>query len=248
MPKNDNNVKLSRKKFLIYNLKYVQTVKFMLQSKRKIGEFTMDLEENIMSDENSTDSYYQICELIDEISYRNPSIDKEKFSKLKSYYQGDTRSIAEIKAEIDQYLMEMDEKEEEKEFGPPEKAEAEEDAPEEILEGNEEKEEPKKPEDNSSEEGTTPEDSEEEYEDTEAKEVSTSQSSSNSSESETSEVAEEPEIYEGLDVYQTPEQAAEPQQPEIYEGLLDAYKIPGIDPESYQSERSSELGDMFNSY
>lgn len=210
----------------------------------------MAQEENGLVEENTTaaDTYYQVCELIDEMSYRNPSIDPEKFSKLKSYYQGDTRSLAEIKTEINRYLMELDEKEE-KDFGPAEQEQTDETYPEQEKESeekeSEEKEEPKHAEEDSTENGSTADDSEEEYEETEEKEVTMGE------ETETNpETVEESEVYEGLrDAYEVPgQQVNTSQESEIYEGLLDAYQIPGQKPLTDESKSSSELGDMFNSY
>ena len=219
-------------------------------------------EENVLTDENNeTDKYYQICELIDEISYKNPSVDKEKFSKLKSYYQGDNRSIIEIKKEIDDYLEELDEKEEDMEFGPPEKEEEKEhETPQENEENSKDSEEEHTAENNE-------EEISEEYENSKTKE----DDFETSSDTEANNDLEESEIYEGLDIYQKPVQKGNDsntagisdeldiyqtsvqkdnssQKTEIYEGLLDAYQIPRMEDISVEPDHSSELGDMFDSY
>lgn len=190
----------------------------MIQSKRKIGEFTMVSEENVLTDENNeADKYYQICELIDEISYKNPSVDKEKFSKLKSYYQGDNRSIIEIKKEIDDYLEELDEKEEDMEFGPPEKEEEKEhETPQENEENSKDSEEEHTAENNE-------EEISEEYENSKTKE-------------DDFETSSDTEANKDLE------------ESEIYEGLLDAYKVSRMEDISVDPEHSTELGDMFDSY
>ena len=224
-------------------------------------------EENVLTDENNeTDKYYQICELIDEMAYKNPSVDKEKFSKLKSYYQGDHRSIIEIKKEIDDYLEELDEKDEDMEFGPPEKEEEKElETPQEKEENSKDSEEEHTAENN--EEEISEEEISEEYENSKTKE----DDFETSPDTEANEDLEESEIYEGLDIYQKPVQKGNDsntagisdeldiyqtsvqkdnssQKTEIYEGLLDAYQIPRMEDISVEPDHSSELGDMFDSY